>query len=343
MDAPPVQYARTKDGFNIACNVAGVGPTLLMMPYPFTHAMYSWTAPGLCETSVSLAQMFRVVHFDARGQGLSSRGLPKSHRLEDYLLDVDAVVDALKLDTFCLFSGVAFWRAAVAYAASNPERVSALVLLNPLGTPPAAGSSNPGDDWDTYLFMLGSTVSTVSGDTAARLLLRDRMKECINPDDWRKMQVAFRAANLGPSFAALKVPTLVLKQPGPWSPDATSEIAAAIPGAKLQLLEDHGNMLYSPTPEPPPGVTAICEFLDGIVAPGQAHGAPAPSHATAALSSRQREVLGLIAAGRTTREIAATLVLSERTVERHVADLYAKIGARNRAEATAYAARAGLL
>ena len=55
------------------------------------------------------------------------------------------------------------------------------------------------------------------------------------------------------------------------------------------------------------------------------------------LSQRQEEVLRLIASGKTTREIAEALVLSERTVERHIADVYAKIGARNRAEATAFA------
>jgi DNA-binding NarL/FixJ family response regulator len=44
----------------------------------------------------------------------------------------------------------------------------------------------------------------------------------------------------------------------------------------------------------------------------------------------------MLAQGKTTREIAEALVLSERTVQRHIADLYARIGARNRAEATAY-------
>ena len=55
------------------------------------------------------------------------------------------------------------------------------------------------------------------------------------------------------------------------------------------------------------------------------------------LSERQLEVLRLVAQGKTNREIAGALVLSERTVQRHIADIYAKIGARNRAEATAIA------
>ena len=53
------------------------------------------------------------------------------------------------------------------------------------------------------------------------------------------------------------------------------------------------------------------------------------------LSSRQIEVLRLITAGKTTHEIAEELVISERTVERHIADVYTKLDVRNRAEATA--------
>jgi DNA-binding CsgD family transcriptional regulator len=57
------------------------------------------------------------------------------------------------------------------------------------------------------------------------------------------------------------------------------------------------------------------------------------------LTMREVEVLQLIAEGRSNRDIAVQLTLSERTVERHVAKAYAKIGARTRAEATRYAMR----
>jgi DNA-binding NarL/FixJ family response regulator len=57
------------------------------------------------------------------------------------------------------------------------------------------------------------------------------------------------------------------------------------------------------------------------------------------LSPREAEVLALLAAGRSNHEIARALFLSPRTVQRHVANVYGKIGAHNRAEATAYALR----
>ncbi len=49
------------------------------------------------------------------------------------------------------------------------------------------------------------------------------------------------------------------------------------------------------------------------------------------------EVLRLVAAGKTNRDFAGELFLSVRTVERHIANLYGKINARGRADATAYA------
>jgi predicted ATPase/DNA-binding CsgD family transcriptional regulator len=61
------------------------------------------------------------------------------------------------------------------------------------------------------------------------------------------------------------------------------------------------------------------------------------------LSPREGEVLRLIAAGKSNREIAAALVLSVHTVERHVANIYAKTGITGKASMVGYAVRHGLL
>ena len=70
--------------------------------------------------------------------------------------------------------------------------------------------------------------------------------------------------------------------------------------------------------------------------PAQRHPLPA------GLSAREVEVLRLVAAGRSNREIASDLVLSEKTVENHLTRIYGKIGAENRAAAAAFAIRHGL-
>jgi DNA-binding NarL/FixJ family response regulator len=61
------------------------------------------------------------------------------------------------------------------------------------------------------------------------------------------------------------------------------------------------------------------------------------------LTEREREVLDLIAAGSTNREIAERLYLSPHTVKEHTSALYRKLRARNRAEAVQRAQRIGLL
>jgi DNA-binding NarL/FixJ family response regulator len=68
----------------------------------------------------------------------------------------------------------------------------------------------------------------------------------------------------------------------------------------------------------------------------------APS-APGGLTGRELEVLRLIAQGMSNQEIASTLVLSEHTVHRHVANVLGKLGVSSRAAAVAQAARHELL
>ncbi|MEX1005780.1 MAG: helix-turn-helix transcriptional regulator [Acidimicrobiia bacterium] len=64
---------------------------------------------------------------------------------------------------------------------------------------------------------------------------------------------------------------------------------------------------------------------------------------TAGLTARELEVLAMVAAGRTNRDIASELVLSERTIDRHVSNILTKLGVQSRTGATAYAYEHGLL
>jgi DNA-binding NarL/FixJ family response regulator len=70
---------------------------------------------------------------------------------------------------------------------------------------------------------------------------------------------------------------------------------------------------------------------------------PTSEQPTPMLSEREREVLDLIAAGSTNREIAEQLYLSPHTVKEHTSAVYRKLQARNRAEAVQRAQRIGLL
>jgi DNA-binding NarL/FixJ family response regulator len=103
------------------------------------------------------------------------------------------------------------------------------------------------------------------------------------------------------------------------------------PAARAALGEGRAS---SPHVEAEP--TAACAKMVGS---GGTASVRTGSAYPAELTRREAEVLRLIAAGRSNREIAAALYLSPRTVERHVANIYLKIGAHSKAEATAYALR----
>ena len=72
---------------------------------------------------------------------------------------------------------------------------------------------------------------------------------------------------------------------------------------------------------------ARVDSLTGAAASVDAHG----------LTARELQVLRLVAAGKTNKAIAAELVLSERTVDRHVSNIFTTLGVSSRAAATAYA------
>jgi DNA-binding CsgD family transcriptional regulator len=86
----------------------------------------------------------------------------------------------------------------------------------------------------------------------------------------------------------------------------------------------------------------IEEALERAATIGDA-GAGAAATAFSALSPRQREVLGLLVAGHSDREIADALFISYRTATHHVGAILAKLDARTRAEAAVRAVRAGLI
>ena len=83
---------------------------------------------------------------------------------------------------------------------------------------------------------------------------------------------------------------------------------------------------------------AACEAFRKLeAAPDLARLEPVPAKPAHALSGRELEVLRLLARGKTNREIAAVLVISEHTVARHVQNIYAKLRVASRAAATAFA------
>jgi DNA-binding NarL/FixJ family response regulator len=69
---------------------------------------------------------------------------------------------------------------------------------------------------------------------------------------------------------------------------------------------------------------------------------PRKLEAATQLTDREHEVLRLLAEGRSNKEIARSLVVSERTVKGHVSNILGKLGLQDRTQAALYAVRHGL-
>jgi DNA-binding NarL/FixJ family response regulator len=95
---------------------------------------------------------------------------------------------------------------------------------------------------------------------------------------------------------------------------------------------------------PEPGYLAAllraCGQADAVPPPRQS--AAAPPGLAERLTGRELEVLRLVAAGRSNREIAAELFISVKTASVHVSNILAKLNAASRTEAAAIAHRAGI-
>lgn len=84
-------------------------------------------------------------------------------------------------------------------------------------------------------------------------------------------------------------------------------------------------------------------YLDSAVTRGFIRSVAQPQPADAALTRRERDVLVLVAKGKSNREIARALAVSERTVRTHVSHLLSKLGLSSRTQAALWAIREGLV
>jgi two-component system response regulator DesR len=132
--------------------------------------------------------------------------------------------------------------------------------------------------------------------------------------------------------------------------DVSMGIRSASPSTRVLLISGAGRM--SPAAARAAGASGfVSKDLEArevatavrMVGMGMTMFAPKSDQPAPLLSEREREVLDLIAAGSTNREIAQRLYLSPHTVKEHTSALYRKLGARNRAEAVQRAQRIGLL
>jgi pimeloyl-ACP methyl ester carboxylesterase/class 3 adenylate cyclase len=121
------RYARSGELW-IAYQVIGDGPfDLLFAPGYLSHLEQNWTWPAYAAMLERMASFSRLILFDRRGTGLSDRPLELGS-FEEMTDDITAVLDAAGSERAALFGGAEGGPMCALYAASFPERTSALVL-----------------------------------------------------------------------------------------------------------------------------------------------------------------------------------------------------------------------
>jgi len=239
---------------------------------------------------------------------------------------------------------------ALAYAIAHPERISRLILYGTVCGDPVIRTPDEQAEEDTYLSMIRVgwakedpvfrrvfTTRFIPDATEEQLAWFDDLQRMsTSPENSAASRTARQQIDIVDEIPRITAPTLILQATGDRSTtfDNAVEVSGLIAGSRLVALDSRNHILLASEP-------AWATFLDEVTAflePERRRwaGSDLPLDS---LSPREREVLDLCADGRTNEEIADVLTLSPRTVERHLSNIYLKLGVSGPTARTAAVAR----
>src|SRR5262245_50605473 len=345
-----VHYARGLDGVPIAWAESGTGPPIVKAANWLSHLEYEWESPVWRHWIHFFSAHARFVRYDERGCGMSgwqAGPLPLDH----WFSDLGSVIDAARPDAPVTLLGISQGAlTCIRYALSHPERVDRLILYggyargwrrrdspaeqreyeammdlirvawgkdNPTFRQVFTSRFIPGGSREQVQWFNDLCLKTTSGEIAASL------------------QEARSTLDISAELGGLTTPTLVLHARG----DAVCPIAegrllaSAIPRAEFVELDSPNHILL----EHEPAWARFCDAVLAFLQPGR----PAGDPVFAGLSTRERQVLALMADGLSNADIAERLQISEKTVRNHASNLFDKLGVWSRAQAIVFARERG--
>jgi pimeloyl-ACP methyl ester carboxylesterase/DNA-binding CsgD family transcriptional regulator len=339
-----VRFCTAADGVSLAYAIHGTGPPLVRVATWLTHLDYDWESPVWSHWLATLGERHTVVRYDERGCGLSDPD-PGDPSLETWVADLEAVVDAAGLDRFALLGVSQGAAIAVAYAVRHRERVSDVVLYGGFARGRRLRGQLEQDDaviasiragWTradpTYRHVF-SALFLPNGTPEQKAWYEDLLRISTSPDTAVRLFEARGWLDVRDLAPKVRARTLVVhaRDDRVVPVEEGRLLAALIPNASLILLESSNHILLAEEPAWDYFVTE----LDAFLGTGPIASAPAPA---ADFSARELEVLELVSAGRSNEEIASQLYVSARTVERHLSNIYAKLGVSGKAARAAAAA-----
>jgi pimeloyl-ACP methyl ester carboxylesterase/DNA-binding CsgD family transcriptional regulator len=275
----------------------------------------------------------------------------KALSLPQWAADLGAVIEAAQPTEPVTLLGISQGAATcIQYAVTHPDRVGRLILYGGYargalkrGTPLTERAYRAMIDlarasWgaDNPTFRQVFTSRFFPGGTPAQLQWYNDL--CLKTTTGEIAATLFEAravVDIAPLLADVRVPTLVLHGRGDEIVPIVEGrfLATGIPGAEFVELDSRNHVLLEHE-------GAWARFRDAVLsfaAPERA----VQSSAFSALSSRERDVLALIADGLSNTAIAERLNISEKTVRNHASNIFDKLGVWSRAQAIVFARERG--
>ena len=350
-----IAFARAKDKTTIAYALSGEGPPLVRAGTWLTHVHHDWDSPFLGHWLRFMSERHTLVRYDPRGCGLSQTDVG-SFTFDDWVADLEAVVDRLELQSFPLFGMSQGAAVAAEYAIRHPQRVTQLILYAPLVTGWRNRTSPGAQQWQLMeqLVLTGwgednmafpsmfAHLFVPQSPPETRQWYTELQRKMATKEVASRFMSVLAELNMFRRLKEVRVPTLVIQiaRDQVVDPRSAPGIASEIPGSEFVSIDSSNHILVEDEPGWQEFKNIFTRHVPGSAAPARRDAAALEK--LGQLSQREQMILGEIAKGLNNREIAAGLFISEKTVRNHITSIFDKLGVSSRAQAIVLAKQAGL-
>jgi len=355
-----IRFCTTPDGVQLAYATSGSGPPIVRVANWLTHLDWDWKSAIWKHWFREFSQNNTLVRYDIRGSGLSDRSVDEQG-IKAWVRDLHTVVSDLELESITLMGLCQGGAIAIAYAACYPERVNKLILFDTY-TRGAFIEGTPAK-YKQEALALAQMINVGWGRKAnafrkvfADLLMpdaSDEQRDClaelerksVSPEMAARLWTAFHKIDVRKRARQVEVPTTIFHVTRdrlvPF--EEGRKLAGLIEHARFIPLEGSNHILMENDKAWEQFLSEVRCFIEMENTASHANAsAYTPCDELNELTSREQEVLELLAQGFNNKQIAQTLFISPKTVRNHVYRIFNKLQVDNRGRAIVLAREAGL-
>lgn len=355
-----IRFCTASDSTRLAYAKVGNGPPLVKVGNWMSHLEYDWDSPVWKPWLEGWSRFHTFYRYDPRGCGLSDWNVT-NFSFEALVCDLEAVVDAAGLEQFDLFAMSQGGCVSMAYTAKHPERVRKLIVYGGYlqgslsGNPSPEAVENAEVDLKLLKLSWGSenpayrqvfTTLLIPEGTPDQLAWFNNLQfVSTSPANAMEVERSFKYVDVRELAKTIKTQTLVIqaKHDAAVPFEDGRQTAAHIPGARFTILDSKNHVLMRTEPAWQYFWDEFYRFLE--VGSSLTEGGTkisAEEKVWSQLTSREREVMRLLAEGKSNLEISQKLVLSEKTIRNYVSSIYEKLQINGRGELIVLARKLGL-